>query len=353
MQTICLALLFMIASSEIPGVFLEYEKHPSSQVLLETVFLQLELGISSSELVANLEQVVYDLKAQEQVASAISANQENICEGVQEFESRLEEISKNIDSSQENLNVARPELELLTIDIIKKLAEIEGYKKEIKEVTQKRKEEKHQWAESDSKTVEKIEATIGAIKLTTQLKFDDSSLVLIQKKLNSLTETLNTAAKDMGDVYVPAVSALAQITKSDPQTINQVVSLLEGLKSDLIQSKGENAKLEEVAETNANKYIESIQNAIETDTQDLISLERKKHRLEFTVKSALEELAEDKTRVQAFNELLNDQKTLCQDWKKLNNIETHERDAFVKNIYEVIEAVNTNIVGVKEYFSTR
>ena len=349
-----LALLTFAMSAEVSTLFVEYEGFPSSKALLETVYLQLELGISPSELVANLEEVVADIKSQDQIAIAIVANQESMCRSQEMYEQRIQQIQKNIDATQEILNTVAPELEILEGDINKKSMEIEGYRQEIEKAGRQRAADKENWGKGDKDVMENIEAAIGAIKLTSQLKYDDSNLVFIQKKLNSMSESLTNAAKlTKNDLYTPAITALAQITKSDQETIGQVIALLESLKNDLIQSKGQNAKLEEQSDSNYKEYVQSIENAIESDSQDLAGLKRKKHRMEFTVETSAAELSEDRVRIAAFADILQEQSALCDDWSRLSKIENKEREVFIKNIYQVIELVNTNIAGVREYFNNR
>lgn len=354
MRILLSVIVLSVFAEESGTILLELEENLLSKALLDTVYLQLELGISGSDLVSNLEDVVSEIKSQEQVAAVVLANQQAICNVIPEFVQKVSEIQKSVNAVQENLNIARPELELLNNEIAAKEDEIERYKQEIASATERRNSDKAKWLENDQENVKNIEASIGAIKLTSQLKYDDSSVVLIQKKLNDLAGTLSNAAKStQNDLYSPAITALTELSKANPQTLSQVLSLLESLKNDLVQAKGQSSRLEEESQRAFEDYIESIEDSIESNTQDMSLLNRKKHRLEAFVNTSNTEISEDKSRIQTFEEILEEQQTLCNEWTRLNKLESKEREVFVQDIYKVIELVNTNIAGVKEYFDNR
>ena len=217
-----LAVLSFAMSAEVSTLFLEYERFPSSKALLETVYLQLELGISPSELVANLEEVVADIKSQDQIAIAIVANQESMCRSQEMYEQRIQQIQKNIDATQEILNTVAPELEILEGDINKKSMEIEGYRQEIEKAGRQRAEDKEKWGKGDKEVMENIEAAIGAIKLTSQLKYDDSNLVFIQKKLNSMSDSLSNAAKLTKNEIGGTVRQQLQGIRAEPRKCHRI-----------------------------------------------------------------------------------------------------------------------------------
>ncbi|MBL2098182.1 hypothetical protein ELI75_30860, partial [Klebsiella pneumoniae] len=117
MRILLSVIVLSVFAEESGTILLELEENLLSKALLDTVYLQLELGISGSDLVSNLEEVVSEIKSQEQVAAVVLANQQAICNVIPEFVQKVSEIQKSVNAVQENLNIARPELELLNNEI--------------------------------------------------------------------------------------------------------------------------------------------------------------------------------------------------------------------------------------------
>mmetsp|Transcript_14522 Transcript_14522/g.14619 ORF Transcript_14522/g.14619 Transcript_14522/m.14619 type:complete len:199 (+) Transcript_14522:495-1091(+) len=196
---------------------------------------------------------------------------------------------------------------------------------------------------------------MGGIKLTTQLKYEDANVVLIQQELTALKGRIEKEIEKTDKImYKPVIASLAQIARSaNLETVDEIIRILDNLKTDLIASKGEDMKVEEQAQKVYEQYAATISNTISSSQQDIDSLRSKKERLETSVEAAESDIANSREKIQNYKQMLGDQEKLCEQWKEIYLREDAEREMEIESIYKVVELVNSEILGVKAYLGQR
>lgn len=337
-------------------VLSEVDTTPMGNAILSTITLQLASGHDESKIATVLEKVVSDLNKQQMTSAALNATQHKICqESVSAYALQIQDTESIIESSQEILNRDNPELESVQGQIQQKTKEVAGLQEELKKADAQRESAKAHWTSKDKESVEGIEAVIGGIKLTTQLKYEDANVVFIQKGLTQLKGTIEKQIdKTSKSMYKPVIASLAQIAKTaDMDTVDEIINILESLKTDLISAKGEEMNVEAQAQKVYEQYAESIGNSILSSQQDIDSLRAKKMRLETSIDSAESEISNSRSKIRNYEQMLEDQSKLCDGWKEIYLRENADREIGISSIYKVIELINSEILGVREYLGQR
>ncbi|CAG9311490.1 unnamed protein product [Blepharisma stoltei] len=334
----------------------EVDLDPMGNAILSTITLQLASGHDEGKIISVLEKVAGDLKKQQMTSSALNATQQKICdESVAAYSLQIQNTQSNIESSQQILNRDEPELENVIGQIAQKTKEITGFEEELKKAENQREADHNDWTSKDKESVEGIEAVMGGIKLTTQLKYEDANVVLIQQELTALKGRIEKEIEKTDKImYKPVIASLAQIARSaNLETVDEIIRILENLKIDLIASKGEDMKVEEQAQKVYEQYAATISSTISSSQQDIDSLRSKKERLEASVEAAESDIANSREKILNYKQMLDDQEKLCEQWKEIYLREDAEREMEIESIYKVVELVNNEILGVKAYLGQR